>query len=444
MTQMKQNNKKIKVYFDTYGCSTNLADSLYMEKLLEDKGYEISGYEEAEIVVVNSCTVKKKAETKFFRALRKAKKDHKLPIAAGCVVDAQPDLVDDKRLEGISILGTRDLDKIAECIKESIKGKRMIFLSRKPKNPHLIHYKRLNNAIAIIPTAEGCLGNCAYCKTKHARGNLESYPEKDILCQINTFLKEGIKEIWLTSQDLASYGLDKEGNILSLLRKIDTLKGDFWVRLGMSNPQHLMPISEELPRLILKSKHFFRFLHIPLQSGSNRILRIMGRKYTREEYLKLIKRIRAIIPDFTLSTDIITGFPGEEQGNFKETLDVIKQIQPDILNISRYWARPNTMAAKMKQLKPEIAIERAKEARKAFNNLVLKKNKGWIGWQGKAIIDEKGRKESLKGRNLWYKQLIFAKKEVEKHHLKIGERVRIKVVRGSNFNLFSKVIQKKS
>jgi MiaB/RimO family radical SAM methylthiotransferase len=248
----------------------------------------------------------------------------------------------------------------------------------------------------------------------------------------------------LTSQDLASYGLDKEGNILSLLRKIDTLKGDFWVRLGMSNPQHLMPISEELPRLILKSKHFFRFLHIPLQSGSNRILRIMGRKYTREEYLKLIKRIRAIIPDFTLSTDIITGFPGEEQGNFKETLDVIKQIQPDILNISRYWARPNTMAAKMKQLKPEIAIERAKEARKAFNNLVLKKNKGWIGWQGKAIIDEKGRKESLKGRNLWYKQLIFAKKEVEKHHLKIGERVRIKVVRGSNFNLFSKVIQKKS
>ncbi len=435
-------NKKAKVCFDTYGCSTNLADSLYMKKLLEREGYKIVDYNKADVIIINSCTVKRNAETKFFRALRKAKKEKKLAIAAGCVVDAQHDLVDDKRLKGISIIGTRNLDNIVECVRESLKGRRVVFLSRQPKNPHIIPYNKLNDAVAIVPTAEGCVGSCTYCKTKQARGKLDSYPEDDILCQIKHFITEGVNEIWLTSQDLTSYGLEKKGNILSLLKRIDCLKGDFWVRLGMSNPQHLMPIIDELLGLIKESKHFFRFLHIPLQSGSNNVLKAMNRKYSRENYLNLIKRIRNIIPNITLSTDIIVGFPNEEKIDFNQTLDVIKEIRPDTLNISRYWPRPGTKAAKMRQLKPEVAIDRARIARKAFKQIAQERNKSWIGWKGNAIIDEEGKRESLKGRNIWYKQLIFPKTEVEMHQLNIGNSLEVEIIEHNNFNLFCKVINK--
>lgn len=437
--------KKANVFIKTYGCSANQADSLYMKRRLEEAGYEISNYENSDVVIINSCTVKNNAETKLFRALRNAKESKKKVIAAGCVVDAEKGLANDDRLKDVGIIGTRNLDDIVRSVDEIIAGKRTVFWNGTKKDFHKLNYNMFNKTIAIVPIAEGCLGNCSYCKTKQARGVLQSYPKKDIICQIETFLREGAKEIWLTSQDLANYGLDIRESFIELMKDIDELNGEFWVRLGMSNPNHLLRIVDDFNEVIAGSKHFFRFLHIPVQSGSDMVLKMMNRGYSANDFLMLFKKIKNKIPAVSLATDVIVGFPHETEEDFKKSVELIKEIKPDVLNISRFWARPGTRAAAMEQLKPEVGIERAKILKDVFNEIVKERNKDWVGWKGKALIDEKGKLKTMKARNLWYKQLIIPNEEIEKKlrivsDESIGHWINVEIVGVSGYSLIARII----
>ena len=211
----------------------------------------------------------------------------------------------------------------------------------------------------------------------------------------------------VAEQDNAAYGLDCRTNLIELLKKICSIKGNFYIRIGMMDPDNVLNILDELIEMY-KNPKIFKFLHIPLQSGSDRILKLMNRKYKTEDFKKIIMKFKGEIPDITISTDIICGFPGETAKDFNLSLKLIAWLKPDVLNISRYWKRKGTLAAEF----PNQVLGRDIKARstamtKLFSSIAPKRNKSWLGWSGKILIDEKGKPGSWIGRSFTYKPVVI-------------------------------------
>jgi MiaB-like tRNA modifying enzyme len=412
----------MKVHIETFGCSANQADSEIMAGLLDKAGYKLVGNaENADLVIINSCVVKGKTETHVLKEVAKSQKLGKKLILAGCMPQTG---IYASKLKDISVLGVFETERIVEAVKAVSAGKRISWLSTKKKVKPCFPRLRKNPIIAVVVISSGCLGHCTYCIVKLAKGELCSYSENIILNEVKTALKEGCKEIWLTSQDCAAYGSDIGTNLANLLERVLALKGDFMVRIGMSNPNHLMKNLDKLVELY-KSPKMFKFLHIPVQAGNNQILKLMNRQYTVEDFKKIISKFKKEIPDITISTDLICGFPSETEKQFQDSLDLIKWLQPDTLNLNLFWPRPGTPAAKMRQLKPGIGRERTRKVTEVFEKNELEKNKSWIGWSGDILIDEKGAKGGFVGRNFAYKPIVVEK-------AKLGEIVKVKIVNATN------------
>ncbi len=279
---------------------------------------------------------------------------------------------------------------------------------------------RKNQLVGITEIASGCLGACAYCIVKFARGNLKSRKIEEILKEIENSLKDGCKEIWITSQDCGCYGLDIQMNLADLLRQIVEINGDFKIRVGMMNPNHMKPILGELIE-IYKNPKIYKSIHIPVQSGSDKILKSMRRGYKVKNFEKIVKEFRKIFPNITLSTDIIVGFPSEKESDFKETIEMIKRVRPDIVNISKFAPRPRTKAKRMKQLDNMVIKKRSKRLADLVRKIGMEKNKEWLSKECEILVTEKGkRKNQLMGRNEYYKPVIFeGKKNVMGKFLKV-------------------------
>jgi len=412
----------MRIYIKTFGCSANQADSEIMAGLLDKAGYKlVDTAENADLVIINSCVVKGKTETHVFKEINKLRKLKKKTIVAGCM--PQTGIYADK-LKDISVLGVFETERIVEAVKAVLSGKRISWLSTKKKVKPCFPRLRKNPAIAVVVISSGCLGHCTYCIVKLAKGELCSYSENTILNEVKTALKEGCKEIWLTSQDCAAYGLDIGTNFVNLLEKICNLEGKFFIRIGMSNPNHVLKILNRLVELY-KNPKVFKFLHLPLQSGNNQILKLMNRQYNVEDFKKIISKFKKEIPEITISTDLICGFPSETENQFQDSLDLIKWLQPDTLNLNLFWPRPSTPAAKMRQLKPGIGRDRTRKVTEVFEKNELEKNKNWIGWSGDILIDEKGSKGGFVGRNFAYKPIVVEK-------AKLGEIVKVKIINATN------------
>ncbi|MEM2139215.1 MAG: tRNA (N(6)-L-threonylcarbamoyladenosine(37)-C(2))-methylthiotransferase, partial [Candidatus Woesearchaeota archaeon] len=326
--------------------------------------------------------------------------------------------------------GTSQITKVVEVVNETLSGNTVQLLA-KEKNPRLnIPKVRKNSVIEILPINEGCLGSCTFCKTKFARGHLYSYEPEAIANQARDALNDGIKEIWLTSQDTACYGYDIKTNIVELLKKILEMNRPFKLRLGMGNPEYF---KEQIDNLLplFNDKRLFRFMHIPLQAGSNKVLKDMKRDYLVEEYIALIKKIKSYYADMTLSTDIICGFPTETNVDFEQTLKVIEETRPDVLNISRFWPRPGTKASKIKQLPSEIVKERSIKLRELFYKIAKENNKKWLSWKGEILIDEIGKNDSFIGRNYAYKPVIIKKT----NELKLGDFINVEIIKTETHDL---------
>lgn len=418
-----------KIYIKTFGCSLNQSDSELMAGLLAGAGYKlIENDKYADIVIINSCTVKGLAENKLFHELNKYKDNKKLwlknkskkIIVAGCVPQAEKGYLHNK-LKDYSIVGTSQITNIVKIVKETLKGKKIQLLNYE-KNPRLNLPKlRKNRFIEIVPINEGCLSECTYCKTVQARGKLSSYSPKEIKQQIENAVNDGCKEIWITSQDTGVYGFDINTNIANLLHSILEIEGDYRIRIGMMNPLLLKKFIKELVE-VYKNKNVFKFLHIPVQSGNNRLLKLMNRGYTVENFIEIIEIFRKEIPEITLSTDVIVGFPTESEEEFMDTYNLIKRIQPAVLNISKFWPRPNTKAATLKPVNSKIIKTRILKIRKLFHGISSENNKKWIGWQGSVLINEKGKNNSFVARNDFYKTVILTGKQ------RLGTRRNVKII----------------
>ncbi len=354
------------VFIETYGCSANQNNSEIMAGILSRAGFMITNNEDiAEIIILNTCIVKSKTESKILRRIQDLKKSKKILIIAGCMPETEAKQI--KKLnENIILLGTHHVKDILNLLKDFQENnldwkKQEDYLNNNNELKLNLPKKPLNNLISIHQISEGCLGNCTYCKTKLAKGKLFSYPKQEIIKSIESDLQNGAKEIWLTSQDCASYGLDKNKSELpNLLKSILELKHKFKLRLGMMNPNNVIPILKELIE-IYKDQKMYKFLHIPIQSASNKILEEMNRPYKINSVKEIINKFKKEFPDMTLATDIITGYPKETEEDHQENLDFIEEFWPDVLNLSKFSSHKGTAAGRLKILDGKIIAKRAGE-----------------------------------------------------------------------------------
>lgn len=418
----------MKLYFETYGCSANQNNTEIMQGLVVKAGHKlVNSPEKADAIIINTCIVKGPTETKIKRKIQDLQKLDKIIIVAGCMPDIRKNELVGNKIYLLGVKHIKDLPKLLfsfqSCLSQNCEIK--ISTEKIPQNP----------VIGITQISEGCLGNCSFCSTKLAKGSLYSFPEDDIVNSVKSDLKKGCKEIWLTSQDNASYGLDLgEPKLPELLKKILALPYNFYLRIGMMNLNNVIKIKDSLIE-IFKHEKVYKFLHIPVQSGSNKILKAMNRFYTRKDFLGIVKEFRKEIPSTTISTDIIVGFPGETEQEFKETLDLLKEVKPEFLNLSKYWPMRGTLASKLKQVSREIVIKRAIDIRKLY--LSYLDNSKWIGWEGKALLNEIS-KQRVFARNLFYKR-IFIKANNQNENL-LGKFIEVKI-KGTkkNFLLGNKI-----
>jgi MiaB-like tRNA modifying enzyme len=424
--------KKLKVYVKTYGCTLNQSDSERIKGVLNtDKDIEIvDSLDNCDIEIINSCTVKNTAEEKLYREIRNAESKGKRVVVAGCVPQAEKSLIGDK-LKNYSIIGPNNIQDVKKVIKT--KG---VFLENKhPIKKINIKTVSNNKFVAIIPISEGCIGSCSYCKTKQARGELSSYAEKDIVAVAEKAIKSGAKELWLTAQDTSCYGKDIKTNLAKLVKKIIKIKGDFKIRVGMGNPNSFLEIIDEyLP--LFESEKMYKFFHIPVQAGSDKVLKDMNRYYKVSDFKKLIKIIRKKIKNVFIATDIIVGYPVEDEKDFQKSLNLIKWLKPEMLNISRMWLRQGTPAqVKHKHLPTKVVKERSQEMTKLFHELLDKNKKKWKNWQGKIIITEKGKNDFWIGKNEFYKQVI-----IKSDNLKLGDVVDCKEQSLGRFEIVAELV----
>jgi threonylcarbamoyladenosine tRNA methylthiotransferase CDKAL1 len=331
-----------KIHIYTQGCTANQADSEVLAGLLSQAGHELTKLSDSELIIFNTCSLKSPTEHSLFRKIQDISKSKKV-IVAGCFPLSFPE---DKRLGAYSLIGSFDLKKIVEVVEKTLAGEIVVLLNKKAEEKLCLPKIRDNCNIAKIVISKGCLGTCAYCAGKKARGKLVSYSEKMILKEVEQALDDYCPDIYLTSQDCGCWGFDCGTNIVELLKKVLEVEGafaNFKVRMGMANPNHIYKL---LPKLVEVYKHpkMVKFLHIPVQSGSDKILKAMNRQYTVAQFKEIVTKFRQEIPNISISTDIIVGFPGETNSDFQKTVDLLSWLNPEVLNSTKYWPRKGTSA----------------------------------------------------------------------------------------------------
>lgn len=342
-------------HITTFGCQANLADSERIENKLQMTGYKKSKNEEgADIIVINSCSVKKAAMDRLYAKVQKFK--NKEIILTGCFLPS-------------------DRKKLKSRVSEIWHPDEYFDLTP--------IYSSLTSA--NVPIMTGCNNFCTYCAVPYTRGRERSRPGKDIIDEIKKLIKKGYKEVWLLGQNVNSY---KDGgtSFAKLLKKVNEIQGDFWIRFTSPHPKDF---SDEMIEVMAKSQKFAHYLNLPLQSGDNVILKKMNRPYTAEHYKRLVKKIRKAIPDISLSTDIIVGFPGETEKRFKNTEKLFKEIGFDMAFISEYSPRFGTVSAFT--MKDDIPHKEKKRRKKSLNKIMekgaLENNKKLIGKIVKVLGD---------------------------------------------------------
>lgn len=396
----------VRIYSEVYGCSSNIADQEIALGLLKKAGFEITNdVENSDIVIIFTCTVKSPTVNRMIYRIKEFTRLNKPLIVAGCMPKTEKNIIESINPRA-NMLGPNSIENIIEITKLILKKKKAAFLddSRKPKLCLL--RERKNPIISITPISSGCILNCSYCSVKFARGRLFSYPVEMIVSEVKNSIKEGCKEIWLTSQDTGCYGFDAGVKLPELIRKICEIDGKFFVRVGMMNPLHMRKILDDLID-VYKNEKIFKFLHLPVESGSDKILNLMKRGYKVNDFVDIVKRFRKEIRNLTLSTDIIVGFPSETEVDFRKTVELIEKIKPDIVHISKFGPRPRTEAAKMRQLDRNLVNKRSLMLYKLVKKIMLEKNKKWIKWKGEILIDEIGTNNSFIGRNFAYKPVAI-------------------------------------
>ena len=418
-----------KIWVEAYGCSASFADSEMISGLIVNGGHTlVQDKSESDLNLIVTCSVK---DVTASRMIHRIKESQSKPlVVAGCLPKAERHTVE-KFAQNASLMGPNSIGKTLQVIETTLSGSKVVALEDTDVSKVGIPKVRLNPAVGIVEIANGCMSECTFCQTKLAKGDLQSYRIGDITRQVKRELDDGCKEVWLSSTDNGCYGLDIGEDLSSLIDQVVQIPEDFRIRVGMMNPMFMPRIRDNLLKSFENAK-VFRFLHIPVQSGSNVVLNDMKRGHTVETFKNVVSKFRTKFGSFTISTDIIIGYPTETQENFEETIELLKETTPDVVNISRYSRRPGTVAAEMPQIDVIEVKRRSKQATELINKISLENNRKWIGWKGNVLFDE-NLDGQVKGRNFAYKP-IFVNEVAE-----IGQICTIKVVDATIHSLIGEI-----
>jgi MiaB-like tRNA modifying enzyme len=384
--------------------------------------------------LINTCGVKQPTEDREIFALKKISSLNKKLIIAGCLPRINFERIADATPNFSAMLDPRSIHLIVEVIGRIEEGKeRLLIFSDKPAIKPSLPKCLLNPVTGIVQIAEGCSMACTYCCTRFARGSTYCYPDHDVVNEAHRLIEKGCKEIWITSQDNSIYNFEGV-KLPDLINKVCKIEGEFFVRVGMMNPLRIRMILGNLIESYLDGK-VYKFLHLPLQSASVRILELMKRAYSPNDVIEITDKFLASFPSLTLSTDVIVGFPTEDDEDFEDTVRFIQKIKPDIVNISKFGARPKTEASKFKQLPRDVVDKRCKVLVQIVRDVSYEKNLNWLNWAGRCLIDEKGKKDcSWIGRNFAYKPIV-----VKSDQNLLGRFVDVEIVEARSNYLLGKL-----
>ncbi|MEX0911736.1 MAG: tRNA (N(6)-L-threonylcarbamoyladenosine(37)-C(2))-methylthiotransferase [Nitrosopumilaceae archaeon] len=417
-----------KIWVEAYGCSASFADSEMISGLILNGGHTLAkNISDSDLNLIVTCSVKDATANKMVNRIKKLKS--KPLIVAGCLPKAEKSTVE-KFGPHASLLGPNSIGKTLDVISSTLKGKKIIELEDSDVAKVGLPKVRLNPVVGIVEIASGCMSECTFCQTKLSKGNLYSYRIGDIVRQVKYDIDNGCKEVWLSSTDNGCYGFDIGTDLPRLISAVSEIERDFMIRIGMMNPMYMVRIRDGLLRSFENTK-VFKFLHIPVQSGNNRILKEMKRGHTAQVFRDTNDRFRKKFGKFTISTDIIVGFPSESYEDFEETVDLIKETRPDVINLSRYSARPGTKAAKMTQLDVSEVKRRSKNVYELAKNIANERNAEWVGWRGEVLFDESS-DGVIKGRNFAYKPVVIDE------DVKLGQKIKVEIIKASSYGLYGK------
>lgn len=418
-----------KIFVEAYGCSASFSDSEMISGLVVNGGHTlVDDAAESDLNIVVTCSVKDATANKMIHRIKSLKT--KPLVVAGCLPKAEKETVE-RFTRNASLLGPNSIGKTLQVIESTLNGRKFVALEDSDISKVGLPKVRLNPVIGIVEIASGCMSECTFCQTKLSKGDLSSYRLGDIVRQVENEVKEGCKEVWLTSTDNGCYGFDIGTDLPSLVNSVSEIPHDFMIRVGMMNPMYMPRIKEKLIESFDNNK-VYKFLHVPVQSGSDKVLHDMKRGHTEGTYREIIRKIKDRFNKFTISTDIIVGFPSESEEDFEKTRKLLQETRPDVVNLSKYSARPGTEAAEWTQIDVSEVKRRSKIIFDLINEISLENNQEWVGWKGSVLFNEKT-EEGIKGRNFAYKP-IFVKGDVN-----IGETHTVEITDVSTHSLLGKI-----
>ncbi len=429
---------KNNVYIETYGCQMNLADTEIVLGILKNKGYQVTDKpENADVIFLNTCSIRENAENRIYGRLGNLKniKDTNPNLVLGvlgCMAERlRKDLIDEKKIVDI-VVGPDEYRKLPELIDVAFNGEKGIGvrLSKTETYDDIIPYRE-DGLSAWISVMRGCDKFCTFCVVPFTRGRERSRTLDSIVKEIAQLSKRGFKEVSLLGQNVNSYK-DNNYDFADLLAASAAVDRSIRIRFTTSHPQDL---SDKLLYTIAENHNICNYIHLPVQSGSNRILKLMNRTYTIEHYLSLIEKARQIIPGVSFSTDIISGFPTETYEDHVMTLDIMRQVKYDGAYMFKYSAREGTKAYKMDDdVKDEVKTKRLQEIIELQQSISFEKNQELVGTNEIALIEGFSRKsnEFLSGRTDTNKVVIIPFNE----KINKGDYIKVKINRATNATLF--------
>lgn len=399
-----------RVYVETYGCALNAADTGVMLSVLAGRGYRVVDRpEEADVYIINTCTVRLETEERMRRRIRSlwelARRRGARLVVAGCMATAQPFTV--KRIApGAVLVSTLNVHRVDEAVERGVDllGEPPVPKTRFLPDPGVVARGR----VAEVPVADGCLGDCSFCLTKLARRRVLSRRMEDVVRLVEALARRGVVEVRLTGQDVAVYGVDIYGRraLPELLERIAEIPGGFMVRVGMMSPDQVEPILDEFLEAMRRPR-FFKFFHLPVQSGDDRVLRIMKRRYTVDEYRALVREIRGKIPGAMIATDIIVGHPGEDEEAFENTVRLVEELRFERVHLAQYTPRPRTVAAGLPQVPDPVKKERSKRLMSVVMRIGMEEHARYVGSRARALIVSPGERGGLDAKLYNYMPVVL-------------------------------------
>jgi threonylcarbamoyladenosine tRNA methylthiotransferase CDKAL1 len=396
------------VFIETYGCRYNFGDTAKLVEILRHYGGKIvENPDEAEAIIINTCTVVGPTERRMLRRLA-AFRDRDLHVT-GCMSEVQREAI------------------LAVCLPTIIPPETIQDLYRSVGTV-------AGGGVGIVQLAQGCAGKCTYCITRLARGPLKSFPAEEILRQARAFVHSGAYEIHLTAQDVSSWGMDSGHSLPELLVALDLIPGHHRIRVGMMNPATVKGQTGDLVDAFY-GDHIYKFIHLPVQSGSDAVLKRMGRGYTIAEFEEVVRLFKKRYPGITVATDMIVGFCGETAADFSASLDLIRRVKPAKVNVTRYSRRPFTLLAQKKDFPDYVKKDRSRTMNAVAEEVYSSLNAARIGKTVHFMVTETLRKGSVMARSPEYTGIVIredlpvgfcgdAVLRQDRKYFFIGERVR--------------------